>query len=99
MCIIFILMFQGKIEASEVVQSLKILGIDISEKQAEKILQRLGIIIFWGSLIFFVLLIFIFFCFRKGDKWDMTLKGVGIYYWGIWFWEENVTWFLCRYCW
>lgn len=39
-------MFKGKIEASEVVQSLKILGINISEKQAEKILQRSGIIIF-----------------------------------------------------
>lgn len=36
----------GKIEASEVVQSLKILGINISEKQAEKILQRSGITIF-----------------------------------------------------
>ncbi|XP_074007793.1 mitochondrial adenyl nucleotide antiporter SLC25A24 [Numenius arquata] len=31
----------GKIEASEVVQSLQILGINISEKQAEKILQSI----------------------------------------------------------
>lgn len=38
--VIFLFMFQGKIEPSEVVQSLKILGINISEKQAEKILQR-----------------------------------------------------------
>lgn len=39
-------MFQGKIEASEVVQSLKILGINISEKQAEKILQRSELLFF-----------------------------------------------------
>ncbi|XP_027712585.1 calcium-binding mitochondrial carrier protein SCaMC-1-like [Vombatus ursinus] len=31
----------GKVEASEVVQSLKILGIDISERQAKKILQSI----------------------------------------------------------
>lgn len=41
----FFLIFQGKIEASEVVQSLKILGIDISIRQAEKILQRSATII------------------------------------------------------
>lgn len=50
----------GKIEASEVVQSLQILGISISEKQAEKILQRSGIIISSSVLSFFVLLIIIF---------------------------------------
>ena len=38
--LLYFFLFQVKIEPSEVVQSLKILGINISEKQAEKILQR-----------------------------------------------------------
>lgn len=59
-------MFQGKIEASEVVQSLKILGINISEKQAEKILQRLGIIIFLRQLNFLCIVNFYIFLFQKG---------------------------------
>lgn len=58
-------MFQGKIEASEVVQSLKILGISISEKQAEKILQRSGIIISSSVLSFFVLLFYYIFIIQR----------------------------------
>lgn len=33
-------LFEGKIEPSEIVQSLQMLGLHISEKQAELILQR-----------------------------------------------------------
>lgn len=36
----FFWFFKGKIEASEIVQSLKILGLNISEQQAKLILQR-----------------------------------------------------------
>lgn len=36
----FFLVDKGKIDASEIVDSLKILGIDISKQQADKILQR-----------------------------------------------------------
>lgn len=64
-------MFQGKIEASEVVQSLKILGINISEKQAEKILQRSGIILFLRQPYLPRIVNFYIFLFQGGGvKWD-----------------------------
>lgn len=37
---VFFLFFKGKIEASEIVHSLQILGLTISEQQAELILRR-----------------------------------------------------------
>lgn len=69
-------MFQGKIEASEVVQSLKILGINISEKQAEKILQRSEIYL----LKFLKLLCkLLYFCNSEQNKWDCNSESVGTF--------------------
>lgn len=86
-------MFQGKIEASEVVQSLKILGINISEKQAEKILQRSGIILFLRQPYLPRIVNFYIFLFQGGGGLNgiMALRS-------IWFWEENVALFLCKCC-